>query len=573
MKLWSLLRLYLVSLLALGAAAELSVKEAYELAEKSVLFIEEVEFQDSISTGSWVVFFGTKWCPHCQKLTPKWLKMQQAVQEYAPNFNVRKVECTRNEAFCDGQNIQGYPTLKLFVDGKFVEELPDRAIVDEDTLIKYAKEKAIASKPKEDYVNKLKALALSQSSGSSVNPKGELVHLTQNTFPDASSSQPWFVMFHAPWCGHCKNLAPTWEVLARELKNKVNVGKVDCTVETGLQKKYKIAGFPTLKILQGSNEIGEYRGARTLDALRDYALKVFNKPVFAPILASDIATARSSHEISFFYVYNPVGASEESLHAFINVAKANRVDSHFYIVPDAAGFKSFNIADNSGPIIVASKDDGATFALYGDSLSDEGSLTQWVAKHKVPVVPEVTGANSQRILGGNNVVVMAIVHGSEQSQKQGVLKQIRLAATEFAEKSDATDVSFVWLDGEQFDSYILRVFKLKTHNLPALIIMDPKTELYYDTGADGERFELRSSAIVTAAVSVAKHDAALTPKYINSWFSTQMRRVGKVLSPLGIFVLRHPIVSIAVVISGILYFIYWVMKDDTPADYHTVKSE
>ena len=60
-----------------------------------------------------------------------------------------------------------------------------------------------------------------------------MVSLNNENFDESIASYPnengWFVKFFAPWCGHCKHLAPTWTEFAEEWTNEVNVGEVDCT--------------------------------------------------------------------------------------------------------------------------------------------------------------------------------------------------------------------------------------------------------------------------------------------------------------------------------------------------------
>jgi protein disulfide-isomerase A6 len=61
----------------------------------------------------------------------------------------------------------------------------------------------------------------------------DVVKLTASNFNKevVNSNDIWLVEFFAPWCGHCKNLAPQWEKAAKALKGIVKVGAVDADSE------------------------------------------------------------------------------------------------------------------------------------------------------------------------------------------------------------------------------------------------------------------------------------------------------------------------------------------------------
>ncbi|KAI0280771.1 thioredoxin-like protein [Russula aff. rugulosa BPL654] len=83
--------------------------------------------------------------------------------------------------------------------------------------------------------------------------------------------KPGLVEFFAPWCGHCKSLAPIYEQLAdafTHAKDKVVVAKVDADgAGKPLGQKYGVTGFPTLKWFDAQGTVSDYEGGRDLDAL------------------------------------------------------------------------------------------------------------------------------------------------------------------------------------------------------------------------------------------------------------------------------------------------------------------
>jgi len=89
------------------------------------------------------------------------------------------------------------------------------------------------------------------------------------------------VEFYAPWCGHCKKLAPEWEKAATNLKDILPVGRVDCTAHGNLCNKYGVKGYPTIKCFseKGKN-VFDYQQEREAAAVVRYALGAIRAVIF-----------------------------------------------------------------------------------------------------------------------------------------------------------------------------------------------------------------------------------------------------------------------------------------------------
>ena len=128
--------------------------------------------------------------------------------------------------------------------------------------------------------------------------------LGDDNFDEATGLYPqMLVEFYAPWCGHCKSLAPEWTKASNTLDKEnsaMKLGKVDATEEKGLQEKFGVKGFPTIKYFKNGKD-SEYGGGRTESEIVSWVAKK-SGPAFTSIASvDDLEKMQEAKEVSRDY--------------------------------------------------------------------------------------------------------------------------------------------------------------------------------------------------------------------------------------------------------------------------------
>ena len=102
---------------------------------------------------------------------------------------------------------------------------------------------------------------------------GEVSNISQLYVPEGSVA---LVKFYAPWCGHCKTLAPEWKKVERDINGKDINGKnvivlsVDCDKHDDIASKFGVDGFPTIRLLSSGDKSVEYESARVASKIEEF---------------------------------------------------------------------------------------------------------------------------------------------------------------------------------------------------------------------------------------------------------------------------------------------------------------
>jgi thiol-disulfide isomerase/thioredoxin len=159
------------------------------------------------------------------------------------------------------------------------------------------------------------------------------VPLSTDSYVPWLQEHDWtFVAFHAPWCGWCKKLLPTWEAFAERAEASLptlTVVQVDCVENPKLCQDAQVKAYPTMRLLKGDEFVTDYRQDRTVDMLMRFAELHVTSPKGATL---DMGTGVHNSkfpgcQVSGLIMANPVPGTFQiearSLHHNFNPAMTN----------------------------------------------------------------------------------------------------------------------------------------------------------------------------------------------------------------------------------------------------------
>ncbi|KAG8378255.1 hypothetical protein BUALT_Bualt08G0118600 [Buddleja alternifolia] len=215
-----------------------------------------------------------------------------------------------------------------------------------------------------------------------------VVTLDHSNFTDFVAKQKFIVVeFYAPWCGHCKKLAPEYEKAASILSTAdapVVLAKVDANEEQNkvIASEYEIKGFPTLKILRyGGSVVQEYKGPRDAEGIVTYLQKQSGPASFEIKSPEDASSVVDSDKILVVGVFPEF--SGEKFENFTTLAERLRADYDFGHTLDV---KLLPRGDSSaaGPLVRLFKPFDELFADFQEF--DVDALVKFVEETSIPTI-------------------------------------------------------------------------------------------------------------------------------------------------------------------------------------------
>lgn len=227
--------------------------------------------------------------------------------------------------------------------------------------------------------------------------------LTNDNFEDFVKKHNYvFTKFFAPWCGHCKKMAPSYAALAKKFNESgkdVVIAEIDCTVHADACSKFGVRGYPTLKFFFNGEPV-DYNGDREADSIEKWietktstkVQEVDSKDQIAEIANSKLAVVLHGDELS------------ETLRNRFTALAGSYEKIQFYLSSSSA-VKDFLGASDAYTFTVFRNFDDGKKALSSATELTLAQMKEFLDSHRFASVLDFDEEAAQSIFGGQKTAI------------------------------------------------------------------------------------------------------------------------------------------------------------------------
>mmetsp|Transcript_14561 Transcript_14561/g.37029 ORF Transcript_14561/g.37029 Transcript_14561/m.37029 type:complete len:480 (-) Transcript_14561:431-1870(-) len=275
------------------------------------------------------------------------------------------------------------------------------------------------------------------------------VHVKENTHT--------LVQFFAPWCGHCKKLAPEYEKAANKLKpQSIKLVRIDATAEKELASKFDVKGFPTLVWFEEGKDM-QYDGTRTAEGIIEWVTSM----IAPPVTESAPRPAPSDRPQLTLYADN-------MLPGYLDAAKINRRKAEWYFVKSAVRY----------PKVVLTHKGEEPVELSTWGTPDKDQIVKFLKENLMPLWGSLDGDTFDKYMESGMGLVWSLFP-PEGAGMDAVVAKHRPMMHEVAKKIKST-YHVTYTDTEKFKEAIDNMLSIK--KFPAIAVQkkagDKKKYIY-----------------------------------------------------------------------------------------------
>jgi len=323
------------------------------------------------------------------------------------------------------------------------------------------------------------------SKAQTIESEENVLVLTDDNFDHAISNNKFILVeFYAPWCGHCKALAPEYAKAATQLseaQSEIKLAKLDATIHKSSAEKFQVRGYPTLKFFK-NGDAKDYGGGRTSDDIVAW-LKKKTGPPTVPLATSDEFTKFKDNNDVAVVGFFP-DAESEAFKTYVSVADGFD-DVVFGVItdPQVAGQAGLE----AGKVAVFKQFDEGRVDFDGEV--DAAKLSSFVKENQIALLSEFTSETAPKIFGGD-IQNHALLFVSKKSDDFAThTNNFKTAAAEFKGQ-----MLFIYIDSDQEENKrVMEFFGLTDKDVPTYRIIKMQDNM---AKYKPEELDLSSDAVI-----------------------------------------------------------------------------